>query len=188
MSVAHNFEALVTPHLPDLRRFCFSLTKSKWEAEDLYQEALLKTLIYFRNTESDRITKSFLFSAARLLWIDGLRKGRNHEALPEIMGQALDIDYVEIRSILEWLAERIPIKNMELWLLSEYFGYSLKDIASKLDTSVPAVKSALFRTKRLIRSQRPYRKPKSGATSMCQPAVERWVKAVIWEKPQQLTI
>lgn len=176
-----NFEGLVTPHLPDLRHYCLSLTHSKWDAEDLYQEALLKTFLYVRNTASERVTKSFLFSAARLLWIDGYR--RKKDAAVYRIDRWTDIDYVEIRSIIEWLADRLSERNMEIWMLSEYYGFALQDIADRMEITVPAVKSSLYRTRELIRAQAQAEtaetRPAKAKSPQRNRTVDRWVGAVL---------
>ncbi|MCI3923972.1 RNA polymerase sigma factor [Paenibacillus sp. TRM 82003] len=189
MNESPAFEALVGPHLPDLHRYCRYLAKSRWDAEDLYQESLLKAFVYYRNAPVDRMTKSFLFSAAKLLWIDRYRKEKRRRDPPEAELRSPAADYVEIRSWIEWLAERVPPKHLEMWLLSEYFGYSMQDIADQLDTTVPAVKSTLFRTKRHYlgnRQQRKGRREEAGKAPATR--VERWVRAVLREEPRQLTM
>jgi RNA polymerase sigma-70 factor (ECF subfamily) len=182
------FETLVAPHLTDLRKFCFYLTRSKWDAEDLYQDALLKSLSYYMNAGSTRVTKAFLFSAAKLLWIDGYRNRKRRAVVtgadPNSSGKYKDTDYVEIRSIIEWLAELVPDRNIEIWLLYEYFGYSMQEVADLAGLSVGAVKSVLFRTRELLRNPDARKgKPPSKVLHM---KVERWVRAVMYEQPHRI--
>ena len=49
----NHYELLINPHLNDLRKYCFYLTKSKWDGEDLFQETLMKSLLFVMNTEQD---------------------------------------------------------------------------------------------------------------------------------------
>lgn len=189
MRPATVFEALIAPHLPDLRRYCRSLAKSAWDAEDLYQEALLKAFVYFRNVPAERITRSFLLGAARLQWIDRYRKERRRGPAPERVDRTFDADYAEIRGILEWMAEHVPPRHLEMWLLAEYFGYSMREIANQLETTVPAVKSSLFRTKRCFADSRQRRAGARPGGEIAPPMrVERWVRAVLREEPRQLTV
>jgi len=186
------FEALAAPHLSDLLAFCRYLTKSSWDAEDLFQEALTKAFVYFRNSERRALTKSFLFGAARLLWIDAYRK-RKRSGHPELRAEEpqdaeYDADYIEIRGMLEWVAERLSTRHMEIWMLAEYFGYSLQDIAERMDSTVPAVKSVLHRTKQLLRSQRPARAAAAQAGAAERATVDRWVDAVLYDEPLRMPI
>jgi len=203
MKAATAFETLVQPHLGDLRRYCYYLTKSRWDADDLYQEALTKAFVYVRSAGDGRVTKPFLFRAAKLSWIDAYRKGKSASleavagpgAVDEGTGgvpqvNAVDDDYAEIRGLIEWLAERLPAKQLDMWLLAAYFGYSMQDVAEHLNTSLSAVKSSLFRTKRLLRSHRPDRldRAESRAASAEPQAVDRWVREVLREEPRHLCL
>ncbi|WP_158299587.1 RNA polymerase sigma factor [Paenibacillus antri] len=187
MQTASRFEALVSPHLQDLRGYCHSLAKSKWDAEDLMQEALLKSFVYFKNNDRYEITKMFLLRAAKLSWIDRYRKTQvrsgRMESRPEA---AFDADYIEIRGIIEWMAERLTPQQMEIWLLAEYFGYSMAEIAERRRTTVSAVKSALHRTKQGIREQR--FRPAPPASGGSPASVERWVRAVLREEPRRMSM
>lgn len=192
MTAALKFEILVEPHLRDLRVYCQYLARSKWDAEDLYQEALMKSFVAFRNSEPERMAKSFLFKAAKQLWIDDYRrKKRKREAPAEFPDTPVsDPDYPEIRGMVEWLAGGVSERNLEMWLLSEYFGYTMRDIADQLGTTVQTVKSSLFRTRRFMRKARASGKSQSSRAP--DPAqgetVERLVQAVIREEPKQICI
>jgi RNA polymerase sigma-70 factor, ECF subfamily len=180
------FDSLIMPHLGDLRNFCYSLARSKWDAEDLVQEALLKSLRYYHKTGSGRMTKAFLFTAARNLWIDACRKSSREELLSPVdlrcERQAHDEDCIELREIMEWLLALLPSRTIELWLLSDYFGYSMKEIAELTHSSIPAVKSALFRARRVIRSSkyeiREHAPSRRGCGNIAQLETERLLRAI----------
>jgi RNA polymerase sigma factor (sigma-70 family) len=60
-----------------LYRYCLSLTKSVWQAEDLVQETLLKAY-KVKSYEPGRIlTISFLYTIAKNLFIDEKRRRRD---------------------------------------------------------------------------------------------------------------
>ncbi|MCD9021806.1 RNA polymerase sigma factor [Cohnella silvisoli] len=184
MDVIPAYETLVAPHLDDLRLYCFYLTKSKWDGEDLFQETLLKSLLFFVHAEPFLHVKPFLMHVARNLWIDHIRKHqrRRHAQMSPQMTYYTDNDYVEVRSALEWLAERLPRRNIEMWLLFEYFGYSMQEVAGALNCSISAVKSALFRTRDLLRN----RQTIATNRKVIHIDVERWSRAVMQDRPQCL--
>ncbi|WP_309122634.1 RNA polymerase sigma factor [Paenibacillus sp.] len=187
MQTASRFEALVSPHLQDLRGYCHYLAKSKWDAEDLMQEALLKSFVYFKDHDRYEITKMFLLRAAKLSWIDRYRRTQVRSGRMESQPEAaFDADYIEIRGIIEWMAERLSAQQMEIWLLAEYFGYSMAEIAERQRTTVSAVKSALYRTKRGIREQR--FRPHPPAEGGNPASIERWVRAVLREEPRRMSM
>ncbi len=60
-----------------LYKYCLSLTKSSWQAEDLVQETLMKVYMV-RNSEPERVlTNSFLYTTAKNLLIDEKRRSRD---------------------------------------------------------------------------------------------------------------
>lgn len=182
MVVIPSYEALVTPHLDALRNYCLYLTKSKWDGEDLYQETLLKSLIFFLHTEPYLEVKPFLLRVARNQWIDDCRKRQRRRiafTTPQ-MGCYTDNDYVEVRGAIEWLAERFPRRNIEMWLLFQYFGYSMQEISEEMALSLPAVKSVLYRTRELLRN----RQGLSENRRVIHLDVERWSRAVLEDRPK----
>ncbi|WP_276357981.1 RNA polymerase sigma factor [Cohnella caldifontis] len=185
MSVPSCYESLVTPHLDDLKKYCIHLTQSKWDGEDLYQEALLRAMVYFLEKEPYPNLKPFLLRVARNLWLDGCRAKQRRKRMPM---QALplywtDSDYSEVRSLLEWAGERLPRRNLEMLLLSEYFGYSMQEVAEATGSTVPAVKSVLFRTRGLLRKFDPESLRKPGGSKVISLDVERWSRAIMQDVP-----
>ncbi|WP_373230929.1 RNA polymerase sigma factor [Cohnella sp.] len=182
MVVIPTYEALLTPHLDDLRKYCFYLTKSKWDGEDLLQETLLKSLVFFLHTEPHLDVKPFLLRVARNLWIDDCRKLQRRRAAQTAPAKLYytDNDYIEVRSSMEWLAERFPRRNIDMWLLSRYFGYSMEEIAEDMGCSIAAVKSVLFRTRDLLRN----RIKLSNDRKIIHLDIERWSRAVMQDRPQ----
>jgi RNA polymerase sigma-70 factor (ECF subfamily) len=91
-----------------------------------------------------------------------------------------DNDYVEVRGAIEWLAERFPRRNIEMWLLFKYFGYSMHEISEDMACSISAVKSVLFRTRELLRN----RQSLSENRKVIHLDVERWSRAVMQDRPK----
>ncbi|MDB4866862.1 MAG: polymerase sigma factor [Cohnella sp.] len=185
MSVTSSYESMVKPHLDDLRNYCFYLTRSKWDGEDLFQEALLKAMMYFLNTEPYHDVKPFLIRVARNLWIDDCRarQRRRHSHLQNLPLFYIDSNYAEVRSLIEWMADRLPRRNVETWLLSEYFGYSMQDIADTLKCTVPAVKSVMHRTRRLLRKWNQEEDIEADQRKIARLDVERWTRAILQDLP-----
>lgn len=184
MEVIPAYEQLVSPHLEDLRKYCLYLTKSKWDGEDLYQETLLRSLVFFSHTDPYLEVKPFLVRVARNLWIDQCRKQQRRRRLlshPSKVTYA-DNDYVEVRSAIEWLAERFPRRNIEMWLLFQHFGYTMQEIADDMSCTVSAVKSVLFRTRDMLRN----RHRLQDGRNVIRLEVERWSRAIMLDRPQAL--
>lgn len=182
MEAKSEYETLVAPHLEDLKKYCFYLTKSKWDGEDLFQDTILKSLAFFLHTEPYLDVKPFLVRVARNLWIDDCRKRKRRRSTlidqPKVFYR--DNDYVEVRIAIEWLAERFPRRNIETWLLFHYFNFTMQEIAVTMGCSISAIKSILFRTREMIRN----RHPVSDNRKVIHLDVERWSRAILQDWPQ----
>ncbi|QJD82607.1 RNA polymerase sigma factor [Cohnella herbarum] len=184
MGIIPEYERLIAPHMDDLRKYCYYLTRSKWDAEDLFQDTLLKSLVFFLHTEPYLDVKPFLVRVARNLWIDDCRKRQRRRYMHTDISNAYysDNDYVEVRSAVEWLAERFPRRNIDTWLLFNYFGYSMQEIAEAMNCTISAVKSVLFRTREQLRD----RNGLADHRKVIHLDVERWSRAIMQDRPQGL--
>ncbi|MFC4597889.1 RNA polymerase sigma factor [Cohnella hongkongensis] len=178
------YEAWIKPHLPDLAKYCRYLAGSGWDAEDLLQDTLLKSYVYFGQANPAGDMKPYIFRMARNLWIDVCRKRQRRRTAETELPDAVwtDLDYAEIRGSLEWLAERLPRRSIEMLLLFDYFGYSMREVADATGTSVSSVKSLLFRTRSVLRGRRELRAGRKPS----YPEVERWSVAVMRDRPRCL--
>lgn len=185
VSASSVYESLVKPHLNDLKSYCFYLTRSKWDGEDLYQEALLRSMAYFLNKEPTKDLKPFMIRVARNLWIDSRRSAqRQRKALQHPLAVSwTDANYADVRSLLEWIGERLPARNIEMLLLAEYFGYSMQEVAELTGSTVPAVKSVLHRTRRMLRCCEAMPERSTEEPRVVTFDVDRWSKAVMRHLP-----
>ncbi|RED63228.1 RNA polymerase sigma factor [Cohnella lupini] len=188
MGMSYSYESMIGPHLEDIRRYCRYLTKSEWDGEDLFQDALLKAMVYFRNKEPYDNVKPLLLRVARHLWIDqcrSLARRKNLQAqLEQKPTSGEDSNYSEVRGMIEWLAGRLPRRNVEMWLLTRYFGYSMQETAELTGSTVFTVKSVLHRT-RLILLQKKWKDDAMfKASNVIRPEVERWSQAILHDRPQ----
>ena len=144
-------------------RFCRSLTFSKEDAEDLFQETFLRALL-----QPDKLTalenpKSFLFSTALFLWKDWKRKYARRQRiaplteLTEAVSAADNLDDTIIsqeearivREIVDALPEKFKIPTI-LYYTSEL---PVPDIARALQIPVGTVKSRLFKARKLVEKE-----------------------------------
>ncbi|UOR12568.1 RNA polymerase sigma factor [Halobacillus amylolyticus] len=72
------FEAAIKAYIQELQKYCLSLTKSKWDGEDLMQVTLANAYIGWLNRPRP-ITKAYLFRIASNTRIDGYRKRKPSE-------------------------------------------------------------------------------------------------------------
>ncbi|WP_256757526.1 RNA polymerase sigma factor [Cohnella sp. WQ 127256] len=176
------YDTWIAPHLVDLKKYCLYITKSKWDADDLLQDALLKSLVFFNHTEPYFDVKLFLFRVAKNTWIDDCRKKQRRKMTLTDTTKAYytDNDYVEVRGAIEWLSERFPRRNIEMWLLFNYFGYSMQEIANDMECTLSTVKSVLFRTRDMLRKRHDLTQNRK----ILFFDVDRWSHAIMQDRPQ----
>lgn len=104
------FDHLMTPYYQDIKKYCFSLTPSIWEAEDLLQDTLIKIYLALKQQPEREISKRFLYRIAKNTWIDQKRKKNiNTESIDDhgenIENIGRDSYEYQLREALEILAE-----------------------------------------------------------------------------------
>ncbi|REK77682.1 RNA polymerase sigma factor [Paenibacillus paeoniae] len=192
MSSSH-FESLVQSHLPELRRYCRYLSGSQWDGEDLYQETLVKSFSYYSRKGEIKEVKPFLYRVAKNRWHDEFRRGgRGRQVLDTTeAGTVADVDYAEVQGWMEWVARCMPLRQMIVWLLADYFGYTMKEIASGLRTTMSAVRSVLFRARLRLRECHAAQPDAALASDNrtvkgSSPPIEKLVYCVIRDNPEPL--
>ncbi len=160
------FEHLVRPHFDRLYRLAFRLTGSKAEAEDLFQELLIKAYGKLDDLVAIDEPGSWLSRVMYNLFIDERRRfarRRLHVVeegmLPAegLQGLAGDADPVRdnerldrIRALDRALAE-LSDEHRIIVLLHDSEGYKLEEIHEIMDIPVGTVKSRLHRARARLR-------------------------------------
>ena len=67
-------ERLIDKYGRDIYSFCLYLTKSKQDADDLYQDSFLYVIEKKKTFEQERESKTYILSVAVRLWKDKKRK------------------------------------------------------------------------------------------------------------------
>ncbi|WP_224725126.1 RNA polymerase sigma factor [Paenibacillus vietnamensis] len=140
---------------PGLERYCRSLTGCNWEAEDLAQDTFIKVLKRCRAEPGFAPGSTYVFRAARNLWIDGCRRRRLRTFVP-LDEQTAD-SAVEsagdciTRELLEQLMHRLLPKPFVILLQCDVFGMTAKETASCMDMSEGTVQVTLSRARKRLR-------------------------------------
>lgn len=130
-----------------LQRYCLSITHNRWDADDLTQETVAKTLSFYSSKSEPRITLPLMCTIARNNWIDEIRKKSKLqlEPIPECSYE--DKKSEDLFEGLDQLMERLTPKQLLAFVMKEGFQYSLSDIANKLQIKETAVKALLYRAR-----------------------------------------
>lgn len=164
------FEAEVMPHIHALFGAALRLTRSSSEAEDLVQETCLKAFRSFSQFQVGTNCKAWLFRILTNTFINKYRrKVKEREILDNefrkpksaeesdgvTFGRTLESDLADrflSDDVLKAL-EKVPVDFRLVVVLSDIYGYSYKEIASRVDIPIGTVMSRLFRGRRLLQDQ-----------------------------------
>jgi RNA polymerase sigma-70 factor, ECF subfamily len=188
------FSALVEPHRRELRVHCYRMLGSFDEAEDLVQETLLRA---WRARESFRGRSTFrawMYRIATNACLDALGRRPAAEDAADIpwlqpfpdrlLPSEDEPDAVVVaRETIElaFLAavQLVPPRQRAVLILRDVLGWSAKDAAALLETSVASVNSALQRARGALRAHLPERRLEWSAerTEQERELVQRYVEA-----------
>lgn len=131
-----------------LYRYCLKISGSPWQAEDLVQETLLKIYQLKKQDPVREFTFSFLYIAAKNLFIDEKRKRKeflsHHEDIREVS------DPTDFDALIEILLAALPLQQAMLITLKDVFQYKTKEIAGMLRVSDESIKIALHRSRKKL--------------------------------------
>ena len=146
-------EQIYTQCRQDVYRYLCSLTRDAALAEDLLSETFLRALTGLSGFRKGACVRTWLFSIARHVWIDGLRRKRYVEeggpGAPPFETQ-VDARALAARA-KELLQTRRPPAGEVLWLRAQ--GYSFAEIAQRCGVSESAARTLDFRTRHWLREQ-----------------------------------
>ncbi len=147
-------------HVPDIRDWCLLRSGDPHLADDVSQETVLAALTRLHALREPDHLRGWMFRIAQRRLADEARRRRQSVA---VSSQALDRDRAapaprdarqaarETARLLGQLplSLRVPVK------LHYLQGWSLREVAARLATTVNAVKARLYRARRLIREAVP---------------------------------
>jgi RNA polymerase sigma-70 factor (ECF subfamily) len=141
---------------PKLHRYCARMTGSVIDGEDIVQEVVVKAIEAFSDSEPIANAEGWLFRIAHNAALDFLRRRARQDALlSEALAMTADPvsttdDRLSVTTSLRTFM-RLPTTQRSTVILRDVLGYSLDEIGSLLDTSLPAVKAALHRGRARLR-------------------------------------
>lgn len=190
------FEHMIASHYNDLRKYCSYLTSNKWEAEDLFQEALIKIFLALKQRPDRKITKRFLYQVARNAWIDHIR---NQKGTTESFDEIKHLPYIKhtdpssIREILEILAEFLTAKQFVFLLLVDVFQFTAEETAAMLGETTANIYTTLHRSRKKLKtamhqtidSKSTYKRLHTTVnTPMSEQIVESFLEGFIKQEPK----
>jgi RNA polymerase sigma-70 factor (ECF subfamily) len=146
-----DFSALYKKYAPDVYRFALYLSSERGEAEDITSETFVRAW-----TSPDPIVmatvKSYLFTIARNLFLQGRRKKSRHVALSDELRDPHAGPYVQaeqkekLHSVMAEL-QSLPEASRSALLMRAVDGMAYEEIALVLGLSLSAVKVKIHRAR-----------------------------------------
>ncbi|CUT01678.1 RNA polymerase sigma factor [Candidatus Chrysopegis kryptomonas] len=149
------FEEIYEKYKNQLYRFCFRMISDKETALDIVQDVFLKLYENINSIEPNSSLSALLFKMARNKCLNFIRDKK----------EKIDTEQIEINSNFE-IEKEFEIKETkerlmkvldligdeyrEILILREWNGLSYADIAEVLNTTIPAVKSKLFKARKKL--------------------------------------
>lgn len=150
------FERLSGDLRPKLHRYCARMTGSVIDGEDVLQEALAKAFEALPGAGPIANPEGWLFRIAHNTALDFLRRrSRERTSADEDPDMIVDpanptIDRQAAAAGLHTFM-RLPVAQRSCVIMMDVLGYSLQEISTTLDTSIPAIKATLHRGRDRLR-------------------------------------
>ena len=157
-----SFEVLLLKYQDLVFGYSLKMLKNKEKAEDMTQETWMKVV---RNAHQYRPTgsvKSWIMSIARNLIIDDFRASKKWKDLDDAEWNSIEDTQADIEKMFDesqkydWFKSAFDelVENQKLVLTMILVEeLSQAEVAAKLNTSVGAVKAALFRARESLRKK-----------------------------------
>ena len=157
------FEQLYRENALLIKYYILNMCGCMFTSDDIVQETFYKTFLYIRRFENVQINRQWLIKAAHHTFIDHYRKQKNEagavsfEALAEInhLSRALitSTESYEARIVINETISKLPVNYRTVILLKDYYGFSIKEIASILGYSESNVKVVMHRARKRFREE-----------------------------------
>ncbi|HEX4626107.1 MAG TPA: sigma-70 family RNA polymerase sigma factor [Solirubrobacteraceae bacterium] len=201
------FAALVEPHRRDLHAHCYRMLGSLQDAEDALQDAFLRAWRGLGRFEGRASLRTWLHRIATNACLD-LAKRRPARVLPIDYGPPADphdgpgppltesvwvepypdehLAYEQRESVeLAFVAalQHLPASQRAVLILREVLGFSAREVADTLETSVPSVNSALQRARKAVDERLPAQSQQATVRALGDKRLEQLVTAYVdaWE-------
>ncbi len=158
-----SFEELIDRYRNQVFNFVYRILGSRDEAEDILQDAFMKVYQHLPRYKKQSKFSSYLFTIAHNLSMNRVNYRKRSQMKLDTLAQSdressitdrtpdAQLRENEIAIVVHRAIEKLPPKYRAALVLSEFEGFSYKQISDVLNCSVGTVKSRIFRARDLLR-------------------------------------
>jgi RNA polymerase sigma-70 factor (ECF subfamily) len=156
------FSAVIDQVGAEIYRYTWHLTRNQADADDLYQETLMKAFKAYNRLPADANHRAWLYRIASNTFISDRRKRKRDNPLTEVMEQTLSagtpdhargLDARDLLRDVEVFVEQLPPKQRIALVLRKYHGQEYSLIAETLNCSEVAARANVHEALRKLRQQ-----------------------------------
>lgn len=153
-----HFKQLLTEQIPVLMRLALALTGEQSHADDLLQDCVERALRNFRQWDSSKKLKPWLFAIMRNLYIDNYRRLEvaKHTVPLEFTNEPTSLPsqetHVATHDVYKALMQ-LPLEQREVLLLVGLEELDYKETSQILNIPLGTVMSRLHRARKQLRDQ-----------------------------------
>ncbi|MFC5470097.1 RNA polymerase sigma factor SigZ [Cohnella suwonensis] len=137
-----------------LQSFISSRTRRPQDAEDILQNVYVKILTQIHTLRNEQKLHAWIFQITRNTLIDYYRKEKPIEELPDELPMLQESESNlnhELLKCLKSFIDRLPEKYRQAIQLTEYEGYTQKQLSEYLDISFSGAKSRVQRGRQKLK-------------------------------------
>jgi len=158
-----SFEELIDRYRNQVFNFVYRILGSRDEAEDILQDTFMKVYQHLPRYKKQSKFSSYLFTIAHNLSMNRVNYRKRSQMKLDTLAQSggevsvsertpdAQLRENEVATVVHRAIGKLPPKYRAALVLSEFEGFSYKQISEVLDCSVGTVKSRIFRARDLLR-------------------------------------
>jgi RNA polymerase sigma-70 factor (ECF subfamily) len=149
-----SFEELYLAYSPEVYRFAYWLSGDREDAEDITSDTFVRAWMNLSTIRTETL-KAYLLTIARNIYLESLRKNRNHSHLEETHadGQPFVESVIEQQNelhILQRLLQTLPEIDRSAFILRIHYDLPYAEIARVLELSESAIKVKVHRVRKKL--------------------------------------